>query len=97
MAEPLRQRLLKIEYLLIDESNQLLADISAALPDGREQALIKTATKMNPKEELCEKNLRRMVRVAVIQELIEFLNNELHPTPRPRPHLVRAESLEDFD
>ena len=94
MAAPSRQQLLKIEYLLIDESNHLLADISAALPDGREQALIKTATKINSQEELSEKELRHVVRVAVIQELLEFLDNELHPPPRPRPCLVRAESLE---
>jgi len=96
MAAPFQQRLLKIEYLLIDESNQLLADISAALPDGREQALIKTATKINPQDELSEEELRRMVRLAVIQELLEFLNNELHPPPRPRPELVTVESLEDL-
>jgi hypothetical protein len=66
----------RIEYLLIEEARKLIEHISMALPDARKRA--SNILDSNVFKEESEHVARRFARHALIKQLIEFLNHELH-------------------
>jgi hypothetical protein len=74
---------LRAEYAVIEEAARLLREIKGVLPEGRDAALGKLFAA--GKEGLPDDELRKEARAAVIRELLEYLQTELKPPPRPRP------------
>jgi hypothetical protein len=74
---------LRAEYAVIEEAARLLREITGVLPEGRDAALGKLFA--SGKEGLPDDELRKEARAAVIRELLEYLQTELKPPPRPRP------------
>lgn len=82
-------KLLKAEYIIIEEAARILQDISDVLQESRSTALshLTLNNEMEPKE--ADEDFRKSARAVLLKELIEFLNLELNPPPRPRPRLVQ--------
>jgi hypothetical protein len=72
---------LKEEYIVIEEATRLLDEIKSVLPDIFWMAL-------PLEQEMSDKEYRKEARAAVIRELLEYLETELKPPPRSRPHLI---------
>lgn len=79
---------LRSEYIVAEEAARLLREIADALPESRRMALCELFAA--DKEGLPDDEFRREARAAVIRELLEYLQTELYPPPRPRPRLVSA-------
>lgn len=91
MSRELRQnyaRNLRRQYVVIEEAARVLREIIKALPECRFKAHFYLPTQ-NAEEPPVE-DLREAARAGVLGELLEFLDSELNPEPRPRPQLVRA-------
>lgn len=90
MSRELRQRYtrnLRRQYVVIEEAARVLRDIIEMLPECRGYALFYLP---NPDDdEPAVEELRKAARVGILGELLEFLDSELNPEPRPRPRLVR--------
>jgi hypothetical protein len=77
---------LRAEYAVIEEAARLLRELTGVMPEARDAALGKLFTA--GKEGLPDDELRKEARAAVIRELLEYLQTELKPLPRPRPKPV---------
>lgn len=73
--------------MVIEEAARVLQDIIEMLPECRGYALFYLP---NPDEdEPAVEELRKAARLGLLGELLEFLDSELNPEPRPRPRLIR--------
>jgi len=79
---------LKSEYIVAGEAARLLAEIEGVLPDAMRMALCELFA--TDKEGMPDEEFRKQARVAVMLELLEYLQTELNPPPRPSPRLIPA-------
>jgi len=86
----MKEQLLKAEYIVIEEAARLLDEIKDILPESRDMALFNILEA--GEEELPEVKFRKKARIAIIRELLEYLETELNPPPRQRPRLVKTQS-----
>jgi hypothetical protein len=79
---------LRSEYIVAEEATRLLAEIEGVLPDAMHMALCKLFAA--DKDGMPDEEFRKKARAAVLRELLEYLQTELNPPPRPGPRLVSA-------
>lgn len=79
---------LRSEYIVAGEAARLLAEIEGVLPDAMRMALCELFAA--DKEGMPDEEFRKQARAAVMLELLEYLQTELNPPPRPGPRLVPA-------
>lgn len=81
--------LLRAEYIIIEEASRILQDIRDVLPESRSTALFNLTLNDEIETTEADNDFRKAARTALLKELIEFLDLELNPPPRPRPRLVQ--------
>lgn len=82
---------LRAEYIIIEEAARILQDIKEVLPESQSIALSHLSREGGEKKAEADKGFRHAARLALIKELIEFLDFELNPPTTPRPRLVRQD------
>jgi hypothetical protein len=80
---------LRAEYIIIEEAARILQEIGDVLPESRGTALSHLTFNNEIGTTEADNDFRKDTRIALLKELIEFLDLELNPTPRPRPRLVQ--------
>lgn len=79
---------LRSEYIVAEEAARLLAEVEGVLPDAVRTALCELFAA--DKEGIPDEEFTREARAAVIRELLEYLQTELNPPPRPGLRSVPA-------
>jgi hypothetical protein len=81
---------LRAEYIIAEEFAWILEDITDMLPVNYRYVKFNLSENGVLDKGLPDDEFRKAVRAAVLRELIESLEFELNPPPRPRPRLVRV-------
>jgi hypothetical protein len=81
---------LKAEYIIVEEFARALENLTDILPASYRFVKFHLSYSGLLDKGLSEEELRKEARAAVLTELIETLNFELNPPPRPRPRMVRV-------
>lgn len=81
---------LRAEYIIVEEFAWILEYITEMLPTCHRFVKFDLSYSGLLDKGLSEDELRKEARATVLRELIDTLDFELNPPPRPRPRLVRV-------